>query len=84
MIKLRYNGLLLCKRCFISFFERRVRRTIGEHRFVEPGDRIVVALSGGKDSVTVLYLLDKLNRLHGNNIELVAISIDQGIRAWTR
>jgi len=80
MIKLRYNGLLLCKRCFISFFERRVRRTIGEQRFVEAGDRIVVALSGGKDSVTVLHLLDKLNRLHGNNIELVAISIDQGIR----
>jgi uncharacterized protein (TIGR00269 family) len=77
---LRYNGLSLCKRCFVSFFERRVRRTIGEHQLVNGGDRIAVALSGGKDSVTVLYLLDKFNEVHGNNVELVAISIDQGIR----
>lgn len=79
MIELRYNGLVLCKKCFVSFFERRVRRTIGQYRLVESGDRIAVALSGGKDSITLLHLLDKFNTMHGKSIELIAISIDQGI-----
>jgi len=79
-IELRYNGLSLCKKCFVSFFERRVRRTIGEYEQIQTGDRIAIALSGGKDSVTVLHLLDKFNRMHGDSIDLVAISIDQGIK----
>jgi uncharacterized protein (TIGR00269 family) len=64
----------------VSFFEKRVRRTIGEYRLVQTGDRIAVALSGGKDSVTVLHLLDKFNRMRGDSIDLIAISIDQGIK----
>ena len=78
--ELRYNGLSLCRKCFVSFFERRVRRTIGEYEQIQTGDRIAVALSGGKDSVTALHLLDKFNRMHGDSIDLIAISIDQGIK----
>jgi len=79
-IELRYNGLFLCRKCFTDFFERRVRRTIGEYEQIQTADRIAVALSGGKDSVTVLHLLDKFNRMHGDSIDLIAISIDQGIK----
>jgi len=50
------------------------------YRLVEEGDKVAVALSGGKDSITVLHLLDKFNVTHGNDIELIAITIDQGIR----
>jgi uncharacterized protein (TIGR00269 family) len=64
----------------VSFFEKRVRRTIGEYELIQTGDRIAVALSGGKDSVTALHLLDKFNRMHGDSIDLIAISIDQGIK----
>jgi uncharacterized protein (TIGR00269 family) len=78
--ELRYNGLSLCRKCFVSFFERRVRRTIGEYEQIQAGDRIGIALSGGKDSVTVLHLLDKFNRMHGDSVDLFAISIDQGIK----
>ncbi len=79
-VELRYNGLSLCKKCFVSYFERRVKRTIGEYGQIQTGDRIAVAVSGGKDSVTVLHLLDKFNKMHGDSIDLVAISIDQGIK----
>jgi uncharacterized protein (TIGR00269 family) len=79
-VELRYNGLSLCRKCFVSFFEKRVRRTIGEYELIQTGDRIAVALSGGKDSVTALHLLDKFNRMHGDSIDLIAISIDQGIK----
>ena len=78
-VELRYNGLSLCRRCFAAFLERRVRRTIGEYNMIDSGDKVAVALSGGKDSVVVLHLLHKLNEMHGRNLELVAITIDQGI-----
>jgi len=64
------------------FFERRVKRTIGENQYIQKGDRIAIALSGGKDSVTVLYLLNKFNKLNGENVELFAITIDQGIKGY--
>ena len=80
VIELRYNGLSLCRKCFASFFENRVRKTIGQYELVQTGDRIAVALSGGKDSVAALHLLDKFNRMHGDSIDLIAISIDQGIK----
>lgn len=82
IVTLKYSGLSLCKKCFISFFERRVKRTIAENKYIQGGDKIAVALSGGKDSVAVLYLLDKLNKMNGENVELFAITIDQGIRGY--
>ncbi|MGC8577974.1 MAG: TIGR00269 family protein [Thermoproteota archaeon] len=82
IITLKYSGLSLCKRDFISFFERRVKRTIAENKYIQSGDRIAVALSGGKDSVSVLYLLDKFNKMNGKNVELFAITIDQGIKGY--
>jgi len=82
IITLKYSGLLLCKRDFTSFFERRVKRTIAENKYIQSGDRIAVALSGGKDSVSVLYLLDKFNKMNGENVELFAITINQGIKGY--
>jgi uncharacterized protein (TIGR00269 family) len=59
-------------------FEKNFRRAVGNHMMIESGDRIGVALSGGKDSSTVLYLLKKM--IGGRrDISLVAISVDEGI-----
>jgi len=74
-----YEGMALCKDHFIRSIEKRVKRVIGKYNMISKGDKIGVALSGGKDSATVLYLM---NMIAGprRDVELIAISIDEGIR----
>ncbi len=63
-------------------FENRVRKTIRVNRLLTPTDKTAVALSGGKDSSVVLYLLKKFSRMAPRS-ELIAISIDPGIKGLT-
>ena len=53
-------------------------RTSIEYGVLEPGDRIAVAVSGGKDSYGLLYLLDDLRRRLAFRVELVAVHVSQG------
>jgi uncharacterized protein (TIGR00269 family) len=76
--ELRYSKEALCKSCFMEFFERRVRKTIRTNSLLDARDKTAVALSGGKDSAVVLYILHGLSKKAPKS-ELVAISIDQGI-----
>lgn len=82
-IELKYSGEFLCDNCFIELFEKRVRKNIRTNRLLKSTDKTAVALSGGKDSAVVLYIL---NNLHKNapKSELVAISIDQGIEKYQK
>ena len=55
-----------------------VRRTLAERELVEPGDHVLVACSGGPDSMALLHLL---NRLRGKlGITLCCGSVDHGLR----
>ena len=74
------NHEKLCKNCFIKYFEKKVYKTITKHKMIEYGEKIGVGLSGGKDSVTTLYLLQKFFEEKGNKI--VAIAIDEGIHGY--
>jgi uncharacterized protein (TIGR00269 family) len=76
-----YSGAHLCDRHLIMDVERKVKHTIRQHRMIERGDTIAVAVSGGKDSSILLYLLNKLFG-HRPDIELIAISIDEGIDGY--
>ncbi|MCS7118713.1 MAG: TIGR00269 family protein [Archaeoglobaceae archaeon] len=74
----RYSGKHLCKKHFTSFFEKKVRKVIKKFRMIESGDVIAIALSGGKDSVTLSNLL--LEQYGGrHDLEFFAITIDEGI-----
>lgn len=57
---------------------RDVGRAIAEWRLIEAGDRILVALSGGKDSYTMLDLLSALQRKAPVSFDLVPVHLDQG------
>ncbi|MCA9709084.1 MAG: tRNA 2-thiocytidine(32) synthetase TtcA [Myxococcales bacterium] len=57
---------------------RTMTRTIAAYELVGPGDRIMVAVSGGKDSYTLLDLLEEARRRAPFRFELVAVHLDQG------
>jgi uncharacterized protein (TIGR00269 family) len=62
-----------CGEHFSKEFEEKVKNTILDYQLIRPGEKIAVAVSGGKDSLTVLTLLKKW---YG---EVTAIAIDEGI-----
>lgn len=62
--------------------EKRVQKLIGDYGLIDDGDKVAVALSGGKDSVFTLHILDKLQRESVFDFELLAIAIDEGIQGY--
>lgn len=55
-----------------------MRKTIQEYGLIAPGDRIAVGLSGGKDSMALVYMLKKFQRFSPVPFHLEAITIDLG------
>ncbi|UCH02363.1 MAG: TIGR00269 family protein [Candidatus Bathyarchaeota archaeon] len=76
-----YSGEQLCKKCFIKSIEKRVKHTISKYNMFSSNDKIAVALSGGKDSVSLLHLLHKIEERFPQS-ELVAITIDEGVLGY--
>ena len=70
-----------CATHFTGFFEDMVARTIRNDNMIKPGDRIALALSGGKDSTALILVLSHLLPAW-ENVHLVAITIDEGIAGY--
>jgi len=76
----RYSGETLCVQCFKDSISEKTRRTVSKYRMIGPRDRIAVAVSGGKDSLSLLKVLSGLYLARRN--ELVAISVDEGVAGY--
>ncbi|MGQ9469560.1 MAG: TIGR00269 family protein [Nitrososphaerales archaeon] len=75
-----YSGEKLCNSCFCSSIVEKVKRTIAKYDLLKHGDAIGVAVSGGKDSLTLLKILNELCMPHAS--EIFAITIDEGISGY--
>jgi len=76
-----YSGEKLCAKCFTKSIENKVKATIAKYKMFEPDDRIAVAVSGGKDSITLLHILAKFEKLFPK-ASLCAVTVDEGIRGY--
>lgn len=54
------------------------RQAIDEYGMIKEGDKIAVGISGGKDSLTLLYALSELRRFYPKKFELMAVTVDVG------
>lgn len=59
---------------------QRVKSVINDYRLLKEGEKIAIALSGGKDSVLTLHMLNNFREEY--DLQLVAISIDEGIHGY--
>jgi len=76
-----YSGEKLCGRCFCNSIENRVRGTISKYEMLEPKAKIMVAVSGGKDSVTLIHILTKIEKAFPETT-LSAVTVDEGIKGY--
>jgi len=76
----RYSGETLCASCFKDSIAEKTKRTVSKYGMFGPRDRIAVAVSGGKDSLSLLRVLSELYLPQQN--EIVAISVDEGVAGY--
>ncbi len=55
-----------------------VRKACDEYNMIDEGDKIAVGISGGKDSLTLLYALAKMRRFYPKHYDIIAITVDLG------
>jgi len=76
-----YSGEKLCRKCFVESIEGKVKGTIAKYGMFEFNDRIAVAVSGGKDSISLLHVLAKIERSYPK-ASLAAVTVDEGIKEY--
>lgn len=57
----------------------KVRQAVDAYQMIEDGDKIAIGISGGKDSLTLLYALAGMRKFYPNKYDVVAITVDTGV-----
>jgi uncharacterized protein (TIGR00269 family) len=81
IVLIRYSGAHLCKEHFCEFVERRVKHELRRQVPLRGGERIAVAVSGGKDSTVALHMSSKILGVR-RDLSLCALTVDEGIRGY--
>lgn len=55
-----------------------VRKAVDDYHMIQNGDKIAVGISGGKDSLTLLYALNNLKRFYPEHFEIHAVTVELG------
>ncbi|MFX0106973.1 MAG: TIGR00269 family protein [Candidatus Hodarchaeota archaeon] len=77
----RYTDERLCKDCLRTTTIQRVRRVINREKMLQEDDRIVVAISGGKDSAVLLHIMYQIEK-DFSKTELIPLTIDEGVHGY--
>lgn len=56
------------------------RKALDDYRMIEDGDKIAIGISGGKDSLTLLYALSGIRRFYPKKFEIEAITVNMGFK----
>ncbi len=76
----KYSGQSLCSECFSKSIRHKTARTISKYDMIRRGDKVAVAVSGGKDSLSLLHILSMLSQDRG--FQIYAVTIDEGIPGY--
>ena len=76
-ISLKSYSTALCSEDFASFFEKRVLTTINKYKLIQEDDKPIIAVSGGKDSLTLWHIINKLG------FAADGIYVDLGIEGYS-
>ena len=57
-----------------------VRKAVDDYHMIEEGDKIAIGISGGKDSLTLLYALHGLQRFYPKHFNIHAVTVDLGFK----
>lgn len=81
-IKRPKTGDPLCRECFFEAFETEVHHTIANNNLFNRNETVAIAASGGKDSTVLAYVMKVLNDRYDYGLDLVLLSIDEGITGY--
>jgi len=73
-------GRHFCKRHFLEYFEKKAKLEIRNKKLIQKNEKIALALSGGKDSFSMLHFLSHLKE--ALPFKLFAITIDEGVKGY--
>ena len=76
----KYSGEKLCKKHFFRSLEKKVYSNLRE--YLEKGLKVGLAVSGGKDSLTLAYIVTKFVKQRFRDIKLIAFIVDEGIKGY--
>ncbi|KAF9416454.1 hypothetical protein HW555_006215 [Spodoptera exigua] len=82
VLKRPKTGDALCKECFFWAFETEIHYTITKAELFNKGDSVAIGASGGKDSTVLAYVLKTLNQRYNYGLNLMLLSIDEGITGY--